>query len=192
MLGAPFVIALGSWPGARLGRITISDYEGGTLLGTARLEFTSFVGGNSLVLLNVPFDLELWTATPTIDRHLSPGALPRWLITDQWLDSVLLRYAPSEAPGYAGPVCKTAGNCLRLQLTRAGETVSTTQADLRGVVLTAGAPLAAIASPATPAQVRPSADIKDYLEGLNRNDGTTFERRDVSSTFNDSILPLLP
>lgn len=186
------VRALGLWPVGTVGRITVSDFEGSTLLGTAMLEFSAFVGGNTFVLLNVPFDLELWTSTATIDRHLSPGALPQWLHADQWLDSVLLRYATSEAPGYSGATCTVAGTCLRMQLTRSGETVSTTDNTLRGVVLTAGPPLSAVVSPATPAQVRPSLDLKDFLEGLNKIDGNTYERRDASSTFNDEILPLLP
>jgi hypothetical protein len=186
------VRALGSWPAGTLGRVTVADYEGSTLLGAGRLEFTNFVGGNLLVLTGVPFDLELWTATPVVDRHLSPGALPPWLFADLWLDTVLVRYAASEAPGYSGPSCQAAGNCLRLTVTRAGETTSSTVNDLRGVVVTAGPPLPAVASPATPAQVRPSADLKDYLEGVNKIDGNTYERRDASSTFNDQVLPLAP
>ena len=105
---------------------------------------------------------------------------------------MLLRYAPSEAPGYSGASCAAAGTCLRLQLTHAGETASSTVNTLRGVVITAGPSLPAVASPASPAQVRPSIDLKDFLEGLNRIDGNTYERRDASSTFNDEILPLLP
>lgn len=186
------VRALGNWPAGTVGRITVSDFEGSTLLGQTLLEFSGFVGGNTFVLVNVPFDLELWTSTSIIDRHLSPGALPQWLQTDEWLDSVLLRYAPSEAPGYSGASCAAAGTCLRLQLTHAGETASSTVNTLRGVVITAGPSLPAVASPASPAQVRPSIDLKDFLEGLNRIDGNTYERRDASSTFNDEILPLLP
>ena len=181
------VRATTSWPAGTLGRITISDFEGSKMLGAARLEFTSFVGGNSLTLTNVPFDLEVWTPKPPapVDRRLSPGALPPWLLADQWLTNVLVRYAPSEAPGFTGSRCPSAATCVRLNVQRRGETTTTEVNGLRGVVITPGPPLAT--------QSRPSAALSDYFEGLNNSAVTNiYQRRDPSDTFNDQVLPLSP
>ncbi len=181
------VRATTSWPAGTLGRITISDFEGSKMLGAARLEFTSFVGGNSLTLTNVPFDLEVWTPKPPapVDRRLSPGALPPWLLADQWLTNVLVRYAPSEAPGFTGSRCPSAATCVRLNVQRRGDAIATEVNGLRGVVITPGPPLAT--------QSRPSAALGDYFEGLNNSAVTNiYQRRDPSDTFNDQVLPLSP
>ena len=188
------VRANGSWPAATPARIIVADYEDGTLLGAARIDFTSLGAGNSFNLSNVPFDLEVWTSAGAIDRRLSPGALPLWLYAEQWHKSVLVRYASSEAPGYSGPSCQLASSCLSLRMSHPGDAAPTTVAGIRSVVITPGPPLPAIASPTTPAQVRPSADIKDYLEGLLNPGSITsaYERREPSGTFNDQVLPFAP
>ncbi len=130
------VRAPSAWPAGILGRVAISDFEGSKLLGAARLEFTKFVSGNSCELFDVPFDLEVWTALTPVDRHLSPGALPPWLFYDKWLESVLVRYAPSEAPGYSGPSCKAAGTCFSLRMKHPGDVVATTVSDVPSIVVT--------------------------------------------------------
>ena len=187
------VRAFGSWTAGTTGRITITDFENGTAIGKGQFNFSSLGPTDSVVVLNVPFDLEVPSNDEPDDRHASPGALPRWFLADQWQQSTLVQFAPSQAPGYSGLVCQTATSCLTLHLLRPGETVATIISGVRGVVVSAGPPLPAITSPATPAQTRPSSDLRDYLEGINTTEPTTlFERRDPSNSFNDQILDLAP
>ncbi len=187
------VRAIGTWPAGTPGRITIADFDGAKVIGFGKLEFTTLSGTNFIALLKVPFDLEVWSLAAPLDRHLSPGALPRWLSADQWQDKLLLRYAPSEAPGYSGASCQAAGTCLTLRMRHPGDAAATNVHGVRGVVIAAGPPLPATVLPAAPAQTRPSTDLRDYLEGINNTNATdVYERRDSSSSFNDQILPLSP
>ena len=188
------VRAFGSWTAGTIGSITITDFENGKAIGTGELNFSSLGPTDSVVLLNVPFDLEVPSKDDPAARHLSPGALPRWFLADDWQQSTLVQYAASQAPGYSGLVCRTVAACLTLRLLRPGETVAKIITGVRGIVVSAGPPLPAIASPATPAQTRPSSDLRDYLEGINpmSEPKTLFERRDPSSSFNDQILELAP
>ncbi len=188
------VRAFGSWTAGTTGSITITDFENGKAIGTGELNFSSLGPTDSMVLLNVPFDLEVPSKGDPADRHLSPGALPRWFLADDWQQSTLVQYAASQAPGYSGLVCRTVAACLTLRVLRPGESVAKIITGVRGIVVSAGPPLPAITSPATPAQTRPSSDLRDYLEGINPmpEPKTLFERRDPSSSFNDQILELAP
>jgi len=187
------VLGSAMWPGGVPGRISITDLEGTKIIGGGYLEFTTLGGSDFIALLNVPFDLEVWTSLTPVDRHLSPGALPPWLFADRWHESVLLRYTPSESPGYSGASCQAAGNCLTLRMRRPGDALATDVHGVRGIVVLPGPPLAAMAAPPTAAQTRPSTDLTDYVEGLNSSTTTSvYERRDPSSSFNDQIQPLSP
>ena len=185
------VLGTGSWPGGVAARITVSTVEGGSSIGAATLDFTSLGPFDSLVVLDVPYDLEVWNVDVTsyvpVDRHASPGALPLWFSQNEWQQMTFAQYAPSEAPGYTGTACQVTATCFTLSLRRPGDVASSHVSGLRGVVVAAGPPL----SGATTPQTRPSSDIRDYLEGQNALGGTTdFERRDASSSFNDQVLDL--
>ena len=180
-----------AWPAGTLARITISDLEGSTVIGGGELEFTTLAAADSIEVSLIPFDLEVWTAlTPDrrrhtpVDRHLSPGALPSWLFADKWHESLLFRYALSDAPGHSGESCQTSGTCLSLRMSHPGDEVATEVSGVSGIVVTPGPPLSS--------QSRPSANLTDYLEGENNSATSTFERREPSSSFNDQILPLSP
>ena len=184
------VLGTGSWPSGVAARITVSTLEGGSSIGAATLDFTSLGPFDSLVVLDVPYDLEVWNVDVTsyvpVDRHASPGALPLWFSKNEWQQMTFVQYAPSEAPGYIGAACQVAGTCFTLSLRRPGDVASSHVGGLRGVVVAAGPPL----SGATTPQTRPSSDIRDYLEGQNAAGTTDFERRDASSSFNDQVLDL--
>jgi hypothetical protein len=185
------VRAFGSWASGTSGTITLTDFEGGTVIGTGKLSFSSLGPTDSVVLLNVPFDLEVPSSAPSKYPPISPGALPRWFLADAWQQSIFVQYAASQAPGYVGPVCQGPTSCLTLRLWRPGDESAKDIGGLRGVVVAAGPPLPATASPARPAQTRPSGALHDYLEGINTIEPTTlFESRDSSSSFNDQILEL--
>ena len=181
-----------AWPAGTLARITISDLEGTKIIGAGKLEFTTLGSADLIEVAQIPFDLEVWTELTPLDRQLSPGALPPWLFADKWHESLLLRYAPSDAPGHSGENCQTSATCLTLRMSHPGDAVDTDVAGIRGIVVAPGPPLAAIVAPATPAQTRPSANLADYLEGENKSDASTYQRHEPSSSFNDQVLPLSP
>lgn len=185
------VRAFGSWVVGTRGSISITDFENGATIGTGKLSFSTIGPTDSVVLLNVPFDLEVPSETPPPDPPLSPGALPRWFMADQWQRSSFVQYAASQAPGYSGPLCQSATSCLTLRLLRPGEAVAQDISGVTGLVVSAGPPLPAITLPATQAQTRPSSALRDYLEGFNASEPTIlFESRNSSSSFNDQILEL--
>ena len=187
------VRASGSWVAGTTGRITVTDFENGAVIGSGRLEFAGLGATESVMLLDVPFDLEVPSKIKPEDRQLSPGAMPRWFVADEWQQTTFVQYAASQAPGSSGPACQSASSCLSVRLLRSGDTSVKDRSAVRGVVVSAGAPLPAVTSPAVPAQTRPSSDLRDYLEGSNNIEPTShFERRDSSSSFNDQLLELAP
>ena len=173
-----------AWPAGTLARITISDLEGTTIIGTGKLEFSTLAAADLIEVSQIPFDLEVWTEPAPLDRHLSPGALPPWLFADKWHESLLIRYALSDAPAHSGESCQTSGTCLSLRMRHPGDAVATDVSGVRGIVVAPGPPLSS--------QSRPSANLTDYLEGDNNSATTTYERREPSSSFNDQVLPLSP
>ena len=185
------VRAFGSWAVGTTGSISISDFENGATIGTGKLSFSTIGPTDSVVLLNVPFDLEVPSQTKPPDPPISPGALPRWFMADQWQRSSFVQYAASQAPGYSGPVCQSATSCLTFRLLRPGDAAAQEISGVTALVVSAGPPLPAITLPATPAQTRPSSALRDYLEGSNAIEPTTFfESRDSSGSFNDQFLEL--
>ena len=187
------VRVVGQWPAGTTGQVTITDLEAGKAIGSSELKFSSFGPTDSMAFLHVPFDLEVPSNDLPSDQALSPGALPRWFVTERWQQSTFVQFAPSEAPGYSGLRCPSATGCLSLHRWRPGTSAAQISSGVAGVVVSAGAPLPAQISPATPAQTRPSSDLRNYLEGFNNTEPTTdFERREPSSSFNDQILELAP
>ncbi|MGE0859561.1 MAG: hypothetical protein AB7P42_10680 [Gammaproteobacteria bacterium] len=182
------VDAQDSWPGGRPASITITDSEGATTLGTARLRFDTLAAGETMLVRNVPFELEALDADKLVPAAESPGALPPWFVAQGWPQHVFAQYDASLAPAAVAPPCAV-GSCFTLRLRRAGEAAFVDQTGVAGVVLTGGPALTATAPP----QTRPSAALADYLEGDNATLGTTrFERRPRADDFNDQLRELTP
>lgn len=180
------VDAQDSWPGGRAATITITDTEGATTLGTARLRFDTLAAGETVLVRNVPFELEALDADKLVPAAESPGALPPWFVAQGWPQHVFVRYDASLAPAATAPPCAV-GGCFTLRLRRAGEAGFVDQSGVAGVVLTGGPALT------TPSQTRPSTALADYLEGDNATLGTTrFERRPRAEDFNDQLRELTP
>ena len=95
------------------------------------------------------------SATTTISNLRYQPLVPYWFYDNKWHTTALFALSPSNAPA-AGPYTDCGG---ATSLTIGG------QSSTGALVIQAGGRLPSL--PATPTQTRPSANISDYLEGIN-------------------------
>ena len=173
---------VGPWSGSTT-TVTVTDYEmpGMTVNGTKTLTFGGIDSGDDISLTGIPFDLEV-SDTATVDHNTSPGELPNWFFANNWQQLLLVQYADAERPGDTDLNCVVApSTCLTLNVSRPGSATPLSDNNVRGVVLAAGSDLLGN---------RPTAAVADYLEGNNAIAGTQFDKQQVSTTFNDSLITL--
>ena len=153
-------------------------------LGVARFLVSPGVSVTSFALTGVPFDLEV-DDDDRIDpaTRRSPGELPHWFVANDWQQFIALAYAAAYAPGNVAADCTAGVDCLRLERQLREEPANVLD-DVRGVVLSGGASLAA--------QTRPSADPAQVFEDENSTFDDRYTERATTPDFNDLVRRLMP
>ena len=167
-------------PPGSTGSITVSDTLDDVPRGLPRT--LTFGAGDAvdLSLRNVPFllgdDIDVVS-----DKANSPGAFPRWLTDNKWHHYLYYAFSASDAIGGTG--CTPGIDCLNLEIYSSGVLPDVTFNDVKGVVVAAGADLAAPRS----------NTIDDFFD---KNNGTPadneFAEAPISGTFNDQVQILKP
>lgn len=134
-------------------------------------------GGSTVITVQKPSYYTLTSSTP---------ASTFWFVANQWHKLMYYAVAPSLLPG-AGGDCQTTPPCLTVNNYPSGQ--SATVSNARAIIVLAGRALVISGTP----QVRPSATLGNYLEGVNQSPANyIYENRTALGTANDRVIVVSP